>query len=97
MKTALMMQNLLALYVVFVVKGATVYNSILNYTFNDGTEGYYYHTDTMHDDPGGSETYTINFPPTVEDLGLTTFPRFDTLFKTIEMVAHEDSKYDDVR
>ena len=34
----------------------------------------------------------INFPATVEDLGLTTFPRFDTLFKTIEMVANVDSK-----
>ena len=46
----------------------------------------------MHDDPSGSETYTINFPATVEDLGLTTFPRFDTLFKTIEMVANVDGK-----
>ena len=78
------------------VEGARVYNSLFKlYKFQDGTKGYYYHTDTMYDATSANETYTINFPTDVSDLGLKEFPRFDSMFEAVRKLlldfGHEET------
>ena len=70
------------------VEGARVYDSLFKlYQFQDGTKGYYYHTDTMYDATSANETYTIKFPTDVSDLGLKEFPRFDSMFEAVRKLC----------
>ena len=72
------------------VEGARVYNSLFKlYKFQDGTKGYYYHTDTMYDAISADEMYTINFPTEISDLGIKEFPRFDSMFEAIKKLLSD--------